>query len=37
MEEDEPETFTKSLEHLEEYVFLEQMRFGEKDTVCKKN
>lgn len=30
MEEDEPEDFAKSLEHLEEYVFLEQMRFGEK-------
>lgn len=30
MEEDEPEAFTKSLEHLEEYVFLEQVRFGEK-------
>lgn len=30
MEEDEPEAFTKSLEHLEEYVYLEQIRFGEK-------
>ena len=36
MEEDEPETFTKSLEHLEEYVFLEQMRFGEKIQFAKK-
>lgn len=30
MEEDEPEAFTKSLEHLEEYIYLEQVRFGEK-------
>lgn len=30
MEEDEPEAFTKSLEHLDEYVCLEQVRFGEK-------
>lgn len=30
MEKDEPEAFTKSLEHLEKYIFLEQVRFGEK-------
>ena len=30
MEEDEPETFTKSLEHLEDYIRLEQVRFGSK-------
>lgn len=30
MEQDEPETFTKALEHLEKYIFLEQVRFGEK-------
>ena len=30
MEEDEPETFTKSLEHLEDYIRLEQIRFGSK-------
>lgn len=30
MEEDEPEAFTKSLEHLEDYIHLEQVRFGEK-------
>lgn len=30
MEEDKPEDFTKSLEHLEEYIYLEQVRFGEK-------
>ena len=30
MEEDEPETFTKSLKHLEDYIRLEQVRFGEK-------
>lgn len=30
MDEDEPETFTKSLEHLEDYIQLEQVRFGEK-------
>ena len=35
MEEDEPETFTKSLEHLEKYVFLEQVRFGEKIQFAK--
>lgn len=35
MEEDEPEAFTKSLEHLEEYVFLEQVRFGEKIQFAK--
>ena len=28
MEKDELEAFTKSLEHLEEYIFLEQVRFG---------
>ena len=37
MEEDEPEAFTKSLEHLEEYVFLEQVRFGEKIQFAKKH
>lgn len=36
MEEDEPEAFTKSLEHLEKYVFLEQVRFGEKIQFAKK-
>lgn len=30
MEDDEPEAFTKALEYLEEYVHLEQVRFGEK-------
>lgn len=30
MEEDRLESFTKSLEYLEEYIFLEQVRFGEK-------
>ena len=35
MEEDEPEAFTKSREHLEEYVFLEQVRFGEKIQFAK--
>lgn len=35
MEEDEPEAFTKSLEQLEEYVFLEQVRFGEKIQFAK--
>lgn len=35
MEEDEPEAFTKSLEYLEEYVFLEQVRFGEKIQFAK--
>lgn len=35
MEEDEPEAFTKSLKHLEEYVFLEQVRFGEKIQFAK--
>lgn len=30
MEEDKLESFTRSLECLEEYVFLEQVRFGEK-------
>lgn len=35
MEKDEPEAFTKSREHLEEYVFLEQVRFGEKIQFAK--
>lgn len=35
MDEDRPETFTKSLEHLEEYIFLEQVRFGEKIRFAK--
>ena len=35
MEKDEPEAFTKSLEQLEEYVFLEQVRFGEKIQFAK--
>lgn len=30
MEEDKLETFSKSLEHLEDYIALEQVRFGEK-------
>lgn len=30
MEKDGPEAFTKSLEHLEEYITLEQVRFGDK-------
>ena len=30
MEKDELEPFTRSLEHLEEYVLLEQVRFGER-------
>lgn len=30
MEEDEPESFVKSLTHLEDYIRLEQVRFGER-------
>ena len=30
MEEDEPEPFLKSMEHLEDYIVLEQLRFGNK-------
>lgn len=35
MEKDEPEPFTKTLEHLEKYVFLEQVRFGDKIQFAK--
>ena len=30
MEEDEPESFVKSLTHLEDYIRLEQVRFGDQ-------
>lgn len=36
MEEDKLETFTKSLEHLEDYIALEKLRFGKKLRFVKK-
>lgn len=36
MEEDEPEEFERSMEHLEDYIALEQVRFGNKIRFAKK-
>lgn len=36
MDEDEPESFAKSLAHLEDFIHLEQVRFGEKIKFEKK-
>ena len=36
MQEDGPESFSKSLKHLEDYVVLEQLRFGDKIQFVKK-
>ena len=36
MDEDKLESFTKSLEHLEDYIKLEQIRFGERIQFVKK-
>jgi LytS/YehU family sensor histidine kinase len=36
MERDEPILFSQELQHLEDYIYLEKMRFGEKITVEKK-
>ena len=35
MERDEPILFSQELQHLEDYIYLEKMRFGEKITVEK--